>query len=118
MRQFKDLEQTLASLGILSGASLVVQPGTDAGEGKFSFRISFIKLIDATSYESDDDPMDASKITNPLDPDEGKQEKLIEKTALGRVTVEAGCSLSVFKDTIFRELVEPRADELGIRSAQ
>lgn len=99
MRQFKDLEQTLTSLGILSGASLVVQQGTDAGEGKFSFRISFIKLIDATNFESDDDQIDSSKrITNPLDPDEGKHEKLIEKTALGRVTVATGCSLEVFKD--------------------
>lgn len=44
MRQYKDPEATLASLSILSGASLMVQEGKDVGEGKFSFRIFFIKL--------------------------------------------------------------------------
>lgn len=42
----------------------------------------------------------------------------MEKTELGRVTVEAGCDLQVFKDQIFRELVLPRADELGIHCSE
>lgn len=29
-----------------------------------------------------------------------------------------GCELQAFKDQIFRELVQPREDELGIRSSQ
>lgn len=44
VRQYKDPDATLASLSILSGASLLVQEGKDGGDGKFSFRIFFIKL--------------------------------------------------------------------------